>query len=643
MVKSAEGRIASLAGRWRIDAAPGGGLLPEAADPSAWDRLRGSPRDRARLEALFAEADEALASASPLPEPGFADFMRFYRDGDRITYELLYFERRRRLSLFALAALAAPSGRDGPYLRALEEVLWSICGEYSWCLPAHLPPPPRDGGGPGYALDPGGTVGTGEAPPADRFLDLFAAETGSALAEIRGLLAGRLAPEVSHRVGAEVRSRVLATVLEDGYRYFWEDTPNNWAAVCAGGAGVAALWLLEEPAELARALARLCPPLDHYLAGFPEDGACLEGMAYWTYGFSFFVAFAELLRERSGGAADILGDAALSGRLGAIARFPQRSCLVGGVGLGFSDSLSPFRYPRGILSRLAGRLPGVLLPDASLAEELRYDHCRRWVKQLRDFVWLEPDAPMLDAADGAAAGGAIWFPQAQWAVARAPASTPPAAFAAKGGHNDEPHNHDDVGSFILAVGDEAYLDDFGAGRYSRGYFGPERYSHFVASSFGHSLPILDGRGQSEGPDRRCSETLFEERATSLRLELEISGAYASADLVSLRRRFEVELAAGPRLALADSFRFAGAARRELRERFVTLLPARASGGAAVVEGRAGALAIRPASAATRVELSAREFEAHQGPPKTATIVDFVFETVEASFEAAFDLSFVPRR
>jgi hypothetical protein len=625
--------------RWASDPASRSRLFPEALSPAAWKRLREDAFGRLRLEALLAEAEALLSEGGAIPELPFSSFMRFYRDGDRVEYEDLYFERRRRLQLFGLAALASPGPSGESYLRALEDCLWAICGEYSWCLPAHLEPPPTGAGAPSA---PGVPV---EIPPADRFIDLFSAETAFSLAELLGLLGDRLAPEAANRVEREVRARTIDGLLSGGYRYDWERARHNWAAVCSCGVGGAALWLLDDPAELSSLLSRLGPALDSYLEGFAADGSCLEGLGYWTYGFGYFTAFSELLRERSSGEIDLLGLPALAQKLGEIARFPQRCRLVGEAALCFSDSTPPFRYPLGILCRLSSRVPGVLVPDFRLSEELGYDHCRRWAKAVRDFAWFDPLAPSLEAAEAGKSGKA-WLPDAQWAIARAPGSRPPLAFAAKGGHNDEPHNHNDLGSFVLAFGDESYLDDFGAGRYDRGYFGSGRYDRFVTSSFGHSVPVVDGRGQSAGRESSCRAASFSPREAGLECSFEIGAAYAAPGLESLERRFDFDPSRAAILAIEDRYSFALPGRREIRERFVSLLPARMEGpGEVSIAGKAGVLRLRAARGDTepeaRVELSETSFEAHRGSPKKASVIDFVYGVEDPRAILRFECSFSP--
>lgn len=61
-----------------------------------------------------------------------------------------------------------------------------------------------------------------------------------------------------------------------------------------------------------------------------------------------------------------------------------------------------------------------------------------------------------------------WLPDTQVLVARAePGSAPGLLVAAKGGHNDESHNHNDVGTFIIALDARPLVIDAGVGTYRR--------------------------------------------------------------------------------------------------------------------------------------------------------------------------------
>ena len=55
---------------------------------------------------------------------------------------------------------------------------------------------------------------------------------------------------------------------------------------------------------------------------------------------------------------------------------------------------------------------------------------------------------------------------AQWCILRGAKQT---AVIAKGGNNGESHNHNDVGSFQYLADGEAFLDDLGAGEYTKDF------------------------------------------------------------------------------------------------------------------------------------------------------------------------------
>lgn len=65
------------------------------------------------------------------------------------------------------------------------------------------------------------------------------------------------------------------------------------------------------------------------------------------------------------------------------------------------------------------------------------------------------------------------------------------SFAAKGGHNDEPHNHNDIGCFVILKNKKYVIDDLGWSEYDKWYFGPKRYDSICTSSKGHSVPVVE--------------------------------------------------------------------------------------------------------------------------------------------------------
>lgn len=585
-------------------------LLPEARTPGLWNRER---------------VDEALAWAGRLAgQPDlvlpYSAFRRFALDGDRQEYETAYFHRRRRLEVFALAVL---SDRGFEFLGPLENVLAAVCDEFTWALPAHL---------------------AGHPDPAT-VVDLFAAETASALAEIRALLGGRLSTDLAARIEAEVRRRVLGPYLADRTPWDWESAPHNWAAVCGGGVGIAALWLETDPLVLARVLGRLGPTFDAYLSGFPADGLCLEGMGYWTYGFGYFIAFAELLKDRTRGSIDLLGHPDLALRLKAIAAFPSVGRLGRRAFARFSDALAEYRYPPGVVRRLAERLGWDEGLPAGQAEDLAFDPCVRWVRHLRDVVWAPGASNSVSGSITAPEEpSALWFADSQWLVVHGALGGVPVGLAAKAGHNAEPHNHNDVGSFHMVAGDDFLLDDLGAGRYDRGYFGPERYQYFVNSSRSHSLPLIGhgqeiGQGQKPGRKHEARSVVFEHQGSHVRWSADLAPAYGLPAHNSVVRTLEIDTNALEHLRVADAFSLKGAVSgpREVRERFITRLPVSWVGSSARVDGAEFTLTLTPTVEPQSWEVVSEAFSPHRGPDQVVFCIDFVYLVSDSVLNLGFDL------
>lgn len=492
------------------------------------------------LAPLIAQIRAEAAVVTPLPELTRELWRAYERTGDRMAYERRYFARRARLVARSALALLEPTETN---VAALDEVLWHIAGEYSWCLPAHE----------SHAVHFGRT--------ADLGVDLFACETAHTLAETVSLLRDLLPADTVSFVEAEVRRRVLSPWLDDVRPQRWETMTNNWSAVCAGAAGMAALWLETDPDRLTGIVDRVLRAMRVFRTGLTADGGCPEGVSYWVYGYGYYAYFAEALHERTG--LDVLRGTE------AIAAFPSVVDFGGGRSVSFSDGSEDAWIPTGLMTRLRDRL-GAPLPEIPSITAFEQDHCHRWAHLSRDLVWTDPAILERPVDDGAA-----YLPDLAWLVHRSTLDGHRTVFAAKGGHNDEPHNHNDLGHFVLDHDGETLLADLGAGLYDADYFGPRRYDSIYASAEGHSVPIVDGVAQREGRDHTATVTEFDPEGVHFGLDL--SAAYGTG----VTRRFTWS---GRRLSIVDAFAASGLA---LEERFVSRIEPALSPGSVMWQGKRG--------------------------------------------------------
>lgn len=577
-----------------------------------------------RLEGFLAylKRESGRFRGEGIPDLPYSLFVLFDREGDRARFEGPYFERRNRLMVCGLAAWLWKKPED---IAALEDTIWAVCDEYSWCLPAHM------GGKSRFSAtgmaDSAGVVTRAQFDNATT-IDLFACETGLALAECCAALEGVLAPQVTLRARKEVYRRLIQSYLEQGAFQHWELLKMNWCSVCGGGLGAAACYLIEDDRLLGGILFKLLPTLDRFLESFTADGACVEGLSYWNYGVSYFVMFADIFLRRTGGKIDLLQDPRFEG----IARFQQKCYLAGGARVYFSDAEnSGFRM--GLTNYLCRRVPGVAAPPPDKAMRIEADNhghfnhaLRDFSQSLRDLLWTEPQEPPPFKPEPL-----VILPDAQWLIANAGDT----AFAAKGGHNDEPHNHNDVGSFLYCKKGKMVICDLGSGQYTKDYFNENRYTVFCAQSFSHSVPLINGEGQKPGQKYGAGDCHI---GPGAQMVLDLAGAYSVDGLLSLKRRFVLDPVRGG-LTVEDRFFFSLdrlPVPIPIIERFVTLYPPQIEGGAARIDS-GDAISVLKCSLGTTPVVHEHTHRDHSGNEVTVYLVDFSFAPEGAELSVVFDL------
>ena len=140
---------------------------------------------------------------------------------------------------------------------------------------------------------------------------------------------------------------------------------------------------------------------------------------------------------------------------------------------------------------------------------------------IRNFFWGDG---FISESKSKAVRGMKFFPDAQWYINRKNRYV----LAAKGGHNCEPHNHNDVGSVVIFSNGKYVVDDLGWPEYDGNYFKHEthRYKDYIcASSLGHSVPVVDYDEQMYGKDYYATVI----KATDDVFALDLSHAYGLKD------------------------------------------------------------------------------------------------------------------
>jgi len=541
---------------------------------------------------------EKLRNTKTLSIP-FSLFKKFEIDGDRAEYEYSdvgYFVRRNKLQTFALLSWLYGDEAD---ISALEDVIWAICDEYTWALPAHL-----GGTGLSFLQSEGYTI------------DLFAAETGQALSEIISMLGDKLAPIVVARAKKEIKERILDRAFCD---YWWKHATNNWASVCSSCLGMTAIYECDDNEELTNIILVTLDALENFFSGFSDDGACLEGLSYWNYGFGYFVSFAELLMRRTKGRINLF----LEDGIKEIATFPYKCFFYGGRTVSFSDGETRGLMPYWLYSYLSTVYTDMPKLDEGLIE-LGYQitGCFRFASELRNYTFGE-----LNVCSSHKNGNSTYIlPDAEWYISTGCGIS----IAAKGGHNKEPHNHNDVGSFLIYKNGEEILLDVGRGQYTKSYFSSERYNIFCNSSRSHNVPIIDGKYQIPGKDSRSKDTIITEQG----ITTEFSSAYDVKELRSLRRTIQFDKSSGV-ITLVDSFEFENEAKNVI-ERFVCSVMPEILDDRVMIKNGKEIVCIYFDKALKPVITYETDFD-HMGNERLNYLVDFSIISKAKSFTARFTI------
>jgi hypothetical protein len=150
----------------------------------------------------------------------------------------------------------------------------------------------------------------------------------------------------------------------------------------------------------------------------------------------------------------------------------------------------------------------------------------------------------------------VFLDQIQVMVARDQAGSSQGLYlAAKGGHNDESHNHNDVGNFVTYVDGKPVLVDVGVETYTRKTFSPQRYEIWTMQSAYHSLPTINGIQQSPGEAFAARNVSCQAGDESAQFSLDIAGAYPPAAGLKRWQR-TVTLQRGRQITIEDAYELA---------------------------------------------------------------------------------------
>lgn len=519
-----QARVAEIAAM--LPATPAGPGRP-IDDRTFWAHVALDPVLKSQVEAARKLKNEPLP---PVPDDLF---LQFSQNGNRHNYERVAFSRRNRLAPLVLAECIENTGE---FLPAIQTLIVELCKTRTWVLPAHDK----------QLTNFNNTKIT---------IDLFSSALAWDLSMADYLLGARLNPQVRSMAQGEVMRRVVGPFQASirGERDFdhWVTHPNNWNPVCLSGITGAALIHVNSAKDRAAFIATAEYYSRYFLEGFTRDGYCSEGIGYWNYGYGRYAIMAQNFRLQTGGEIDLF----TKGGAAAPASYGPKIAIINNAYPAFADcSLSAKPNPA-LLNLLNGVYgwndaqyaanPGTANTVASLFEAMLYHSWR-----------AQPAAPVQGVSISGASGLRSVFQDAGVFICRPNAhGTGNFGVAFKGGHNDEHHNHNDIGSYVVVIGDTSIFVDPGPEAYTRRTFTKDRYESKVLNSFGHSVPVVAGKLQRKGSKAEAKILKQEFTETTDTVVMEISSAYGVPPLQSLKRTFEYGRTGDGILVITDEVEF----------------------------------------------------------------------------------------
>ncbi len=481
---------------------------PKIDEPKKWQVVPLSVR-----QAHIQQGEAYLGSSwDSLPATVFLEFVR---NGNRSNYEKMSFSRREHLAALVMAEVFENKGR---FLDDIVNGLWAICEETFWGVPAHVG---RQKAGPGLP------------DVTEPIVDLFAAETGTLLAWTDYLLDAKLntiSALIKQRLTYEIDRRILTPNLdrEDfGWMGFVTKNINNWNPWINSNWLTAILLVEKDEQRRLNAVHKCMRSLDNFINIYPADGGCDEGPTYWSRAGASLFDSLELLFSASNGQINIFDQMVIK----EIGRYIYKAHINDNYFINFADASGKMSIDPAVVFRFGRSINDPIMMGFAAWSALQKNYGSSALpgsfgifnRQLPAFFILNeltnypPQEPLLRD---------FFLSDLQVFGARSNKSNKTGFYvAAKGGHNAESHNHNDVGNFIIYADGMPLLIDVGVGTYTAKTFSSLRYDIWTMQSAYHNLPTINGVMQMSGRQYAAKNVSYQAKENVVEFALDIATAY----------------------------------------------------------------------------------------------------------------------
>jgi hypothetical protein len=558
------------------------GFGEPCTDRENWDKLKASDKYTQTLK----EAGKIRTEGIPAWDENL--YMGFFTKGDSQSGKDLLAKRIRALVTLTWAECIE---NNGAYIAAIEKALQEIIFQKTWVNPRNY-----------------------NEKNYNALVELSTASYAHNIAQVVYLVGSKLKPETRKQAIAALYQRafnpLLKTIETQNKDHNWITGTSNVNAVCLSGVTCAALTVIPDKTERATFVAIAERYIKNFVAGFLDDGYCTEGLDYFNYGFGRYITLRENLLQATEGKLDLFKD---NPKIIKIAWFLPNMEIINGVYPAIADCRQ-YSKPSGAILHYVSKNLGMGLKTYEL---MSFEG--NTSDLMADVMNVFPNSS-LKTGSSAQSEGEI-KPRAYFDVAGIltvrPTRLHPHAISAtlKGGNNNEHHNHNDLGSFTLVVGDEILVGDPGSIPYTAETFSAQRYEYKSLGSYGHPVPLVSGQQQRPGAGARAKVLKADFSDKKDVFTLDLASAYAVPGLQTLIREFSYSRNKTESLQVTDEFEFTSP------QTFETALITRGrwkkvSENLLLIEGKTEKLLVTISSSQGAFTVESEEISEEKGVPYT---------------------------
>lgn len=458
------------------------------------------------------------------------DYLAFERTGDRKVMEDPFDANNRAIADLLMAELAEGKGR---FMDQLINGVFHSCEMTSWALSAHLIVQPSHRSLPVYDYP---------------VIDLTSGDLGGLMAWVHYFMHeafDKVNPEISRRLRHELKTRILDPYMEND-SFWWMGRNyngrmlNNWNPWCNSNVLMCFMLLENNRDTLAKAVMLTMESVDKFLNYIKADGACEEGPSYWGHAAGKTLDYLELLSEVTGGKVTLFQEPMIRN----MGEYICRSYVGNGWVVNFADASARgdgdsyliYRFGKAVDSNELKGFAALMRKSSSLPQN------GRDIFRTLSSIAIEKELQQTEAKHERRPF--TWYPETEFCYL----STGEGLFlAAKGGYNDESHNHNDAGTCSVWMDRTPILIDAGVGTYTRRTFSNERYSIWTMQSNYHNLPMINGMSEKYGKKYKATHVT----AAKNRFSANIATAYPEeAKVKTWVRSYTVK---GRQARISDTF------------------------------------------------------------------------------------------